>query len=249
VAGLLDAPGCGDGQSGSPLPEVVALEAEQREPQRDELVQLREQVDELRASRARLVLAADVDCRAMESDLHEGVQQHLVALAVKLQLAAPLVDEDPAAAKALLDEMERDVQEALDEAARLAQRIYPQLLEAGELAGALRSAAVSTGVPASVDVEANSTYSPEVLRTVYLCWLEALDHARGAERATATLREEHGALRFEFVEAHAGSEAASEWSPRLEGLRDRVEALGGRLTIEAARGRGIYLSGSLPSSG
>jgi signal transduction histidine kinase len=217
----------------------MTLEAEHMQPRRDELERLRAEVAELRASRTRLVLASDADRRAIEGDLHDSVQQHLVALAVKLQLAGPLIDEDPAAARALLEEMARDVQEALEEAARLAQRIYPQLSEGGGLAAALRSAAASAGVPTSVEVTAGSTYSPELLRTVYLCWLEALEQARGNARATAVVREENGALTFEF---------GGEWSTRLDGLRDRVEALGGRLTVEADPERGTYLSGSLPIS-
>lgn len=218
----------------------MTLEAEHTEPQRDELERLRAEIAELHASRARLVLAADADRSAIEGDLHDNVQQHLVALAVKLQLAGPLADADPAAAKALLEEMGRDVQQALDEAARLAQRIHAQLSAADGLAVALRSAAVSEDIPASVDVRVDSTYGPEILRTVYLCWLEALEQARGNERATATVREENGALTFEF---------AGKWSPRLDGLRDRVEALGGRLTAESDDERGPYVSGSLPVSG
>ena len=167
------------------------------------------------------------------------MQQHLVALAVKLQLADLLIDSNPGSAKALLEEMARDVQEALDEAARLAQRIYPQLLEGGGLAAALRSVAVSAGIPASVDVKAGSTYAPEILQTVYLCWVEALEHARGDAHAMATVGEEKGALRFEFPMP------GGEWTG-LEGLRDRVEALGGRLTVGSHPGRGTYVSGSLP---
>ena len=224
------------------------MEAEQTEGRRDELERLRAEVAELRASRARLILAADADCRRIERDLHEGAQQHLVALAVNLQLAGPLVDADPAAAKALLEEMERDVQQALDEAAWLAQRIYPPLLEAGGLAAALRSAAVSAGIPASVNVAAGSTYAPEIARTVYLCWLEALENAGGEAPATVTVREENGALVFEFVETGAQLAAAGECSTRLDRLRDRVEALGGRLTVESDAGRGTRVYGSLPLS-
>ena len=217
----------------------IPLKAEQRESRRDELERLRAEVAGLRASRARLVLAGDADRRAIEGDLHDSVQQHLVALAVKLQLAGPLIDSNPGSAKALLEEMARDVQEALDEAARLAQRIHPQVFEADGLAVALRSAAVSADIPASVDVRVDSTYAPEILRTVYLCWLEALEQARGNTRATATVREENGALTFEF---------GGEWSTRLDELRDRVETLGGRLTVESDGGRGTYVSGSLPVS-
>lgn len=180
----------------------------------------------------------------IEGDLHDSVQQHLVALAVKLQLVAPVVDANPADAKALLEEMGRDVQQALDETVRLAQRIHPQLRETSELAAALRSAAVSAGVSASVDVEAESACAPEVLRTVYLCWLEALEHTQGNARATANVREENGTLTFEFANSSPG-----KWGARLNGLRDRVEALGGRLTVESGAGRGAYVSGSLPVSG
>jgi signal transduction histidine kinase len=166
------------------------------------------------------------------------VQQQLVALAVKLQLAG---DSNPGARKALLEEMQRDVQQAIEEAALLAQRIYPQLLEIGGLAAALRSAAVSAGVAASVEVEAASTYAPEILRTVYLCWLEALETTGGKARVTAIVREEHGRLTFEFAGDGGGS-------ARLDGVRDRVEALGGRLTVGSRPGRGTYVSGSLPVS-
>jgi signal transduction histidine kinase len=226
----------------------MTLEGEQSKPQRDEHERLRSEVAELRASRTRLVLAGDADRSAIEGDLHDSVQQHLVALAVKLQLAGPLVDADPGAAKALLGEMNRDVQQALDEAARLAQRIHPQVFEADGLAAALRSAAVSADIPASVDVEVGSTCAPEMVRTVYLCWLEALQLAQGKARATATVREERGALTFEFAVEGAHPAEAGEWSTRLDGLRDRVEALGGRLTVEPDGGRGPYVSGSLPVS-
>ena len=86
---------------------------------------------ELRASRKRLVLAADADRRSIERDLHDGVQQHLVALAVNLQLARGLVDADPAAAKALLEEMGRDVQQALDETARARAADLPAAARGG----------------------------------------------------------------------------------------------------------------------
>jgi signal transduction histidine kinase len=149
------------------------------------------------------------------------------------------VDANPAAAKALLEEMERDVHQALDEAARLAERIYPPLPEAGGLAAALRSAAVSAGIPASVNVAAGSTYGPEISRTIYLCWLNALEHAGGEARVTVTVLEKDGALTFEFV-------AVGKSTPGFDGLRDRVEALGGRLTVESDSGRGTRIFGSLP---
>lgn len=220
------------------------MEARELEALREELDGLRAEVAELRASRERLVVAADADHRRIERDLHEVVQQHLVALAVNLQLCGPLLDADPAAAKPLLDEMRRDVQQALDDTTRLAERVYPPLLEIGGLAAALRSAAVSAGIAASVAVSAGPTCPPEVVRTVYLCWLDALDRAVRGTRATVTVREEEGALSFELVNEGARPAAAGgEARAGLDGLRDRVEALGGRLTVDTGRAR---MYGSLP---
>jgi signal transduction histidine kinase len=216
---------------------------------RETLDRLRHEVAELRASRERLVLASDADRRSIERDLHDGVQQHLVALAVNLELAGRLANADSCPAKALLDEMGRDVQQALEEAAQLAARIYPPLLEAGGLAAALRSAAVSAGVPASVEVTASATYPPEVAGTVYFCCLEALEHAGAGARAKVTVRDKEGALTFEVVEESARAAAAAPRpEDRLDLLRDRIEALGGRLTIRSEPGGGTRVSGSLPLS-
>lgn len=206
------------------------------------LDRLRLELAELRASRKRLLLAAYADRRTIERELHEGVQQHLVALAVNQQLAGQLTDADPAAAKTLLEEMGRDVQQALDETAQLAQRIYPPL-EAGGLAAMLRSAAISARVRASVEIAAGASYPREIVAAVHWCWLEVLEHAAAGAQATATLRDEGSELTFEVVEAGSYSDAG------LERLRDHVEALGGRLTITSEPGGGTRVSGSLPLSG
>jgi signal transduction histidine kinase len=177
----------------------------------------------------------------LERVLHEGVQQHLVALSVNLQLAKSLA-ADPTAARALLEEMERDVQHALDDAAQLAQRIYAPLLEVGGLAVALRSAAVSANVPASIDVSGGSRYQPEVARTIFLCWLETLENHEGEAPAVISVREGDDALTFEIASSAARSEAG------FVRLRDRVEALGGRLTIWSERGNETRVSVALPLS-
>jgi signal transduction histidine kinase len=221
----------------------IALEARHIEALRETLDRLRLEVAELRASRRRLVLAADADRRLIERDLHERVQQHLVSLAVNLQLASISAEADPVAAKARLQEMGRDVQQALDETAQLAQRIYPPLLEAGGLAAALRSAAVSAGVRASLEVAAGARYPREVAGAIYWCSLEVFEHAGTGAQATVTVREEEGTVAFEVVEDGSRSDAG------LDGLRDRVEALGGRLTIRSEPGRSTRVSGSLPLSG
>jgi signal transduction histidine kinase len=165
------------------------------------------------------------------------VQQHLVALAMRLQLAQSALDSDPTAAKALLEEMGGDVQDAVDAAAQLAQRISPPPLGLG-FAAALRAAAVSAGVAASVEVAGGSDQAPEILQTVYRCWLDALDRASEA-RPSIAVREGDDAFAFDVVRAAAPVDA-------LDALRDRVEALGGALNVQPEPDGRIRVSGSLP---
>jgi len=205
---------------------------------------LRDELAELRASRERLARAADADRRSIERELHDGLQQRLVALAVNLQFARDLLEDDPTAAKALLDEMDGDVQRALGVTASLAQRIYPPLLEADGLGAALRAAAVSTGVQARIDVAGLTACPPEVAGTVYFCCLEVLERVREGARVTIELQAADGALVFE-VSADEQRSGASR-TDGLERSTDRVEALGGHLTVESEPGPGIRVTGSLP---
>jgi signal transduction histidine kinase len=204
-----------------------------------ELDRLRSEIEKLRLARERLVLAADADRRTIERDLHDGVHQHLVALAATLQLTRLAVDSDPAAAKAFLEELDRDVRQALEETALLVQRIYPSTLDLSGLAALLRSAALNAGVPATVDVSAGSSYSPEIGMTVYLCWLALLARGSNERKVAIRVREDEDAVTFELV----GNAAASDAD--LDRLQDRVEALGGRLTYEPEPG-GVRVSGWLP---
>jgi signal transduction histidine kinase len=206
----------------------------------EELDRLRVEIEELRAARERLVRAADADRRAIERELHGGVHQRLVALATSLQLARLAEGSDPAAVETLLEEMTRDVRQALDETALLAQSIYPSALELGGLAALLRAAAVTANVPATVDVSDGSKHGPEIAMTVYLCWLALLARGSNGRPVTIAVGEYEEALTFEIVGEAAGSDAD------LERLQDRVAALGGRLTVEPEPGGGIRLAGSLP---
>ncbi len=190
-----------------------------------------EELERLGESRKRLVVAADADRRAIERQLHDGVQQHLVALAVNLQLASQAFDSDPAEAKTLLEQMKRDVQQALGEAMQLAQQIYPPLLDSGGLGTALRAAAASAGVRMSLDIPAKASYPPEVAAAVYFCCVAALETAVG--QATVRVQDAEGSIEFAVVTDGLGPEASV--------LRDRIEALGGQLAV-----RGNEVSGSLP---
>ncbi len=209
----------------------------------DDVDRLRSEVEELQASRRRLVLSADADRRRIERELHDGPQQHLVALAVNLQLARRLVDDDPEAAKALIEELGRDVHEAIDEARALAHRIYPALLETGGLAAALRLAATALGARASVQVTAGTRWPPELVGAVYLVVAEALESLAAGATSTVTVREEDGAVVFEIAADGFGEASIA---PALVRIRDRVEALDGRLAIETCSDGRVRLSGSLP---
>ena len=190
---------------------------------------------ELRSARRRLVLAADADRQWIERELHDGVHQRLVALAVKLQLASRQLETHPGDAKPLLEELGRDVQVALAELGRLAERIHPPLVGVGGLRAALRAAASNAGTPAAVDVRAEASYPSEVLSTVYLSCLGVLGH----EGASVTVRDAGTALQFELA-------ANGAWTAGLEALRDRVEALDGRVTVESEPDGTTRILGSLP---
>jgi signal transduction histidine kinase len=203
------------------------------------------QIEELRASRKRLVLAAAADRGRIERELHDGAQQRLVALAVELQEARRLVDVHPVAAGALIDEIAGEVEEALDALRALAHRIHPPLLEAGGLRAALRTTAAMVGVPTRVQVPPEATLPSELAGAVYFSCADALEHLSEMAKIAITVRQEEGTVVFEIVAE--GSDSATAHAD-LTPMRDRLEALGGRLAIESEAGR-TGITGSLPSSG
>lgn len=197
-----------------------------------------QQIEALRASRKRLLLAAEGERREIERRLHNGVHQQLVGLAVNLQLAGALTDSDPVAARKLLDDMGRDVHEALAETTQLAQRLYPPL-DIVDLATTLRSAAASAGVQASVELDlgVEGSYSRAVMETIYLCWLGTLEHGAGKRHAAITVQNHADRLTFEIV---------ADGHVALEPLRDRVEALGGGLNARREPEDRTRIAGELP---
>ncbi len=202
-----------------------------------ELDELRLEVAELRASRTRLVLAADVERRMIERALHDALQQQLVGLAADVELASRSVETDPEAATQHLAQVRRDVRHALEEMRTLASRIYPAL-EAGGLGAALRFAAADVGTRTRIDAVVGTSIPSEVAGAVYFCCLDVLERATDAT-TTITVREQPRALAFEVV---ADGDVEAERSP----LRDRVEALGGSLTIRSEPGPRTVWTGSLP---
>lgn len=218
----------------------ISLDAGQDDV-RAELDRALAEIEELRAARRRLVLAADADRVAIECDLHDGVHQRLVSLAIGLQLATRTAATDPAATATVIDDMRGEVQQALEEASLLAQRIYPETVTLASVGALLRAAAVSAAVPASVDVAGEPSCPPEVGMTLYLCWLDVLAMPGGEARVTIAVRGDESGITFDVG-------GAALTGAKLERVRDRVEALGGRLTIAAESDRGPRVSGSLPLS-
>jgi signal transduction histidine kinase len=221
----------------------------------ESLDEVRRQADELRASRARIVEAGDAQRRSIERDLHDGAQQHLVALAVNVNLARQLADSDPEVAKEMLVQIGHDLQDAVQELRNLAHGIYPPLLMDRGLSEALRAAAGRAALPTMVEADGIGRYSQAVEAAVYFCCLEALQNAakhagEGAE-ATITVREEAGALLFDVADDGAGFDLASgaQSGHGFVNMGDRVGAIGGSIHVESSPGHGARISGRIPLSG
>jgi signal transduction histidine kinase len=217
------------------------------------LEELSRQATELRASRQRIAEAGYATRRRIERDLHDGAQQRFVAVAVKLGLARQLVDQDPAAAGDLLEELTGDLKEAVQELRDFAHGIYPPLLVDRGLGEALLSAAERCPLPTAVRVDGLRRYAPDVEAAVYFCCVEALQnahkHAGAATRAGVGLREADGWLHFDVDDDGAGFD--TELSPDGAGLlnmRDRLGALGGRLRVASSPGVGTSVTGAIPLS-
>ena len=219
----------------------------------ESLDRLRKQAVELQASRGRLVAAADEERRRIERNLHDGAQQHLVALSVKVRLVEQLADRDPERAKALMNQLQDDVRSAVEELRSLAHGIYPPLLSSAGLGEAMSAACRRVPLPSSVEADGVGRYAPEVEAAVYFCCLEALQNAAkhaGAE-ASARVRiwEEAGALLFEVSDDGAGFENGGDGEGAgLTNMRDRLGAVGGTLRVDSAGGKGTRVQGAVPVS-
>lgn len=226
---------------------VVGLR--EREALRDRNAEL---VDTLRASQARIVTAADAERRRVERDLHDGAQQQLVLLGLKLGIARRALENDPAAATAMHDELRADLDRALAELRDLAHGIYPALLENEGLPGALHEAASRAPIPVEVDCDGVSRYPPEVEAAIYFCCLEALQnaakHAGDGARAIVRLRHKNG-VAFEIADDGAGFDpTVARESAGLQNMSDRIGALSGSFTIDSTPGSGTSIRGTVPAA-
>jgi signal transduction histidine kinase len=207
-------------------------------------------IEDLRESRRRIVATQDLRAKKLERDIHDGAQQQLVALQVKQRLVGTMIDRDPARAHGMMAELQRDTASALDDLRDLARGIYPPLLADRGLAAALVSQARRSVVPVEVLPDGIGRYSQEIESAVYFSCLEALQNvAKYAEatRATLTLRSEDGVLSFEVTDTGRGFDPdAAKRGSGLQGIADRLAALGGRLEVRSALGEGTMIAGSLP---
>ena len=207
-------------------------------------------IEDLRASRQRLVAAQDEERRRIERNIHDGAQQQLVALAVKLRLADALVGKDEERAHALLGELHGETSQALEDLRDLARGIYPPLLADKGLAVALAGQARKSTVPVTVASDGIGRYPQEIESAVYFSCLEALQNiAKYADASAATIRLEqsNGSLTFDVTDDGVGFDpAAASQGSGLQGIADRLAALGGELSVRSAPGDGTTLAGRVP---
>ena len=213
--------------------------------------ELQKRAEDLRASRTRIVAAGDAERRKLERNLHDGAQQHLVALAVKVKLVKNLIEADTNTAKAMLEELGGDVQEAVQQLRDLAHGIYPPILVDRGLGPALESAVAKAALPTSVVAQGVQRHQQEVEAAIYFCVLEALQNAakHAGEGATAvvTVTEEPAALLFEVADDGAGFDSkAKGLGAGFTNMSDRVGAIGGTIDVWSEPGKGTKISGRIP---
>jgi signal transduction histidine kinase len=205
---------------------------------------------QVRESRARIVASADRERRRIERDLHDGAQQRLVALRIKLELAEEALRRDPEAGPARIRDLGADVEQTLEEIRALAHGVYPPLLSDEGLGEALRASALRAPLPATVSVDGIGRYAPEVESAVYFCCVEALQNAakHAGPGANVSVRlTEDDRLRFEIRDDGAGFDpGVARRGAGLTNMRDRISAVGGDLELSAAPGEGAAVIGSVP---
>jgi signal transduction histidine kinase len=213
--------------------------------------ELRATIDDLRASRLRLVRAQDEERQRIERNLHDGAQQQLVALMVQLSLLEDSAG-DSGEVRQVTGELRAGLRAALDDLRALARGIYPPLLADQGLGPALRAQAGRAPLPVQVETDGIGRYPPDAEAAVYFCILEALQnttkYAR-ASQATVALSCPGSHLEFTVTDDGTGFDTATaSRGTGLQGMADRLAAAGGTLRINSATGNGTTISGRLPVS-
>jgi signal transduction histidine kinase len=209
-------------------------------------------IEDLRASRQRLVAASDEARRRLERNLHDGAQQQLVALRITLQLARQIVADSPDEAAGLLAQTEQAAQDALEELRDLARGIYPPLLADLGLPAALEAQANKAPLPVTVRAPGVGRYAQDVEAAVYFCVLEALQNVAKYAHASAacvTLGYDGHCLAFAVTDDGGGfDQSAAPAGSGVQGMADRLAALGGTLRVSSAPGHGTEVTGRVPAT-
>jgi signal transduction histidine kinase len=196
--------------------------------------------DELRASRGRVVEAQDAERRRLERDIHDGAQQHLVALAVNLRLAQSLSESSPEAAAKVMSDQVAATDLAIETLVDLSRGIYPGALSERGLGPALTTATSGAATPVEVRDETQGRFDPEIELAVYFCCLEAIQNAlkhATASHVRVTLSDEVGELAATVADDGSGFDVdGAPDGSGLSNMRDRLDAVGGELTIETSSG-------------
>jgi signal transduction histidine kinase len=209
---------------------------------------------QLEQSRRRIAEAADQERARIERDLHDGAQQRLMMLRIRLSLAEELLPSDPAAGADAVHELGAEVDRTLDELRSLAHGVYPAILNDRGLEDALRSLVGEAPVPVHVQTRGLTRQSTEVETAVYFTCAEAVQnaikHAHGMSAVWIDLRQSH-VIALEVRDDGPGftPPRADQVVPDQNGLRnmrDRLEAVGGRLTVDASPGHGTRIIGVVP---
>jgi signal transduction histidine kinase len=186
-----------------------------------------EDATELQALRSRLVSSTLDERRRVERALHDGVQQDLIAISVRLQFVRGLLATAPAEAVAELDEAQREVRNALDQLRTFAGGIYPAILDSRGLPDALRQAAGASGAAARVQAAELGRYPAKIEAAVFFLWRNVLDGLGAGAEAFISVRQEGEALQVEIAAGRMLD---------LSGARDLVEGAGGVVTLESQLG-------------
>jgi signal transduction histidine kinase len=215
------------------------------------VVELSARAEELRVSRERLVDTQDAERRRLERDIHDGAQQHLVALAVNLRLAQTLATKSPERARKVLAEQSAAAQTTIATLVDLSRGIYPRQLTEDGVGPALRAAVTTSPVPVTVNADGVGRFVADVEAAVYFCCLEALQNAAkhaGANRIVVDLWPEAGGLALSVTDDGRGFDLSTVATGNgLSNMRDRLDSLGGRLTWQPADGGGTTVRGWVPT--
>ncbi len=209
-------------------------------------------IEEIKASRQRLVAAQDEERRKIERNIHDGAQQQLVALAVKQRLAASMIGKDDERARNMLDQLQSDTSDALEDLRDLARGIYPPLLADKGLPAALEAQARKASIPVTVEPDGVGRYPQQIEAAVYFSVLEALQNVAkyaDASRATVRLSSNDAHLAFSVADDGSGFDTANTgYGTGLQGIADRLAALGGELDVTSTPGDGTTIAGRLPAT-